>query len=124
MCRMFLKAKEKGLIKGIGFNNDAVHITHLQFADDTMLFIEPRLEYLLNAKRILRVFELVSGLKINFHKSCIVKIGKKVPGDDEWARVFRCVMGSLPITYLGLPLGGNPNREDLWKPVIQKVKER
>ncbi|KAK3225650.1 hypothetical protein Dsin_005512 [Dipteronia sinensis] len=31
---------------------------------------------------------------------------------------------SLPITYLGLPLGGNPKKEALWSPVIQKVKER
>jgi hypothetical protein len=72
----------------------------------------------------LRCFELVSGLKINFHKSCIVKVGKKSVEDVSWSCAFRCSLAFLPITYLGLPLGGNPRREDFWNPVIQKVKER
>ncbi|KAK2663151.1 hypothetical protein Ddye_001725 [Dipteronia dyeriana] len=38
---LLVKAREKGLMKGIGFQNDEVHLTHLQFADDTLLFIEP-----------------------------------------------------------------------------------
>ncbi|KAK2642819.1 hypothetical protein Ddye_024582 [Dipteronia dyeriana] len=124
LSRMLNKARVRGLIKGIGFRNDVVHITHLQFADDTMLFIEPRMEYLSNAKRILCCFELVSGLKINFHKSCLVKIGKKFLGNDKWARVFRCTSADLPITYLGLLLGGNQSREALWNPIIKKVKDR
>jgi hypothetical protein len=89
------------LIKGIGFQNDDIHITHLQFADDTMLFIEPRMDYVLNARRILRCFELASGLKINFHKSCLVKVGKKLPDNVLWSRAFRCASSSFPITYLG-----------------------
>ncbi|KAK2639301.1 hypothetical protein Ddye_027096 [Dipteronia dyeriana] len=77
------------------------------FADDTILCLEPKVEYLLNAKRILRCFEIISGLKINFHKSFLVRVGKKRPTKDDWASIFRCVMSSLPVTYLGLPLGGN-----------------
>ena len=75
-------------------------------------------------KGFLRCFELVSGLKINFHKSCLVKIGKKCQGDEVWAHAFRCASSSLPITYLGLPLGGNSSREDLWNQVIKKVEDR
>ena len=41
LSKMMDKARERGMIKGIGFNNDELHITHLQFADDTMLFIDP-----------------------------------------------------------------------------------
>ncbi|KAK3172175.1 hypothetical protein Dsin_033156 [Dipteronia sinensis] len=83
-----------------------------EFADDTLLFLEPCMEFLLNSKRVLRCFELVSGLKVNFHKSCIVKVGKKIPGDEGWAKAFHCVSSSLLISYLGLPLSGNAKREE------------
>ncbi|KAK2648760.1 hypothetical protein Ddye_016249 [Dipteronia dyeriana] len=56
------------------------------------------------------VAEVLCSLKINFHKSYLDKIGKKAPGDVEWAQVFRCASATLLITYLGLPLGGNPSR--------------
>ncbi|KAK3220321.1 hypothetical protein Dsin_014291 [Dipteronia sinensis] len=49
------KALNLGLIKGENFDDSKVHITHLQFADDTMLFLKPRMEYILNAKRVLDV---------------------------------------------------------------------
>ncbi|KAK3193143.1 hypothetical protein Dsin_024453 [Dipteronia sinensis] len=124
LSSMFFKAKDLGLIKGMGFGANAIHINHLQFADDTVLLIEASVEYLLNAKRILRVFELASGLKINFLKSCLVKIGKKSPSNKEFAYSFRCSLSSLPITYLGLPLGGNSNREAFWQPMIAKVEHR
>ncbi|KAK0606106.1 hypothetical protein LWI29_034196 [Acer saccharum] len=120
---MLCATKNRGLIRGVEFQNDAIHLTHLQFVNDTMLFIDPSTEYLLNAKRILRCFELASGLKINFHKSCLVKIGKKRQGDEDWTRMFRCASSSLPIMYLGLPLGGNARKEALWNPIICKVKE-
>jgi hypothetical protein len=74
---MFCKAKQLGMVKGAVFGDGVVQISHLQFVDDTILFLEPKVEYIRNAKRILRCFELISGLKINFHKSCLVRIGKK-----------------------------------------------
>ncbi|KAK3220873.1 hypothetical protein Dsin_014843 [Dipteronia sinensis] len=70
------KAFELNLLKEASLGNDEVHISHLQFADDTILFLELNMEYLVNRKRILRCFEMASGFKINFHKSCVVKVGK------------------------------------------------
>ncbi|KAK2662620.1 hypothetical protein Ddye_001194 [Dipteronia dyeriana] len=84
-------------------------ISQQWLGDDTLLFVEPHMDFLLSAKRILRCFELVSCLKINFHKSSLVKIGKKSPSDYIWAKAFRC---------------GNPLKESLWIPVIKKVKDR
>ncbi|KAK3199203.1 hypothetical protein Dsin_022618 [Dipteronia sinensis] len=124
LSRMFHRAKEMDLVRGAVFWNGGVHICHLQFADDTILFLDPKLEYLLNAKRILRCFELVSGLKITFHKSCLVRVGKKRPGEEDWATAFRCVSESLPVTYLGFPMGGISSREGFWNPVVSKVEQR
>ena len=70
-------------MKGAVFGKNEVHVSHLQFADDMILFIQPNLSYFLNARRILKVFELVSGLRINFHKSCVVSVGGRERGVEE-----------------------------------------
>jgi hypothetical protein len=54
----------------------------------------------------LLLFEEVSGLKVNFHKSMLT--GVNIP--DSWlmtaASVMNCKRGKLPFVYLGLPIGG------------------
>ncbi|KAK2640108.1 hypothetical protein Ddye_027903 [Dipteronia dyeriana] len=89
-----------------------------------MLFLEPNLEFLLNAKRILRCFELASGLRINFHKLCRVRIGKRMGGIEEWSRRILCKNALLPINYLGLPLGGRPSALAFWKPLLVRIENR
>lgn len=44
-------------------------VSHLQYADDTLLIGEPMVENLWSMKAMLRFFELVLGLKVNFSKS-------------------------------------------------------
>ncbi|KAK2637741.1 hypothetical protein Ddye_025536 [Dipteronia dyeriana] len=106
---LLLQATSLDLISGENFNDNSIHITHLQFVDDTILFLKPKVEYLLNAKRILRCFELASGLKVNFHKSCMVRVGRAIFNDQTgWAFLFKCKKASLPIPFLGFPLGGRP----------------
>ncbi|KAK3197994.1 hypothetical protein Dsin_021409 [Dipteronia sinensis] len=70
------------------------------------------------------VVKFLNGLKINFHKSCLVKVVKKRTFDEGWAATFRCTKSFLPITYLGLPQGGNLRKEAFWNPVISKVEQR
>jgi len=41
----------------------------LQFADDTLFMCEESVSNIFTIKTILRVFELASGRKVNFHKS-------------------------------------------------------
>ena len=74
---MFVKASNLGMFQGEDLNRGSVHVSHLQFVDDTIMFSKPKVEYLRNIKRILRCSESVSGLKINFSKSCCVRISKR-----------------------------------------------
>jgi len=62
----------------VGANN--VEINILQYADDTIFFGEATMENVNAIKVILRSFELVAGLKINFAKSCIGAIRMS----DQW----------------------------------------
>jgi hypothetical protein len=59
---------------------------------------------MLNLRCLLLCFEAVLGLKINLSKSVIVPIGEV--GDMEGlSSILGCEMESLPLMYLGLPLG-------------------
>ncbi|GAU47706.1 hypothetical protein TSUD_177110 [Trifolium subterraneum] len=72
----------------------------------------------------LRWFEFASGLRVNFSKSCLM--GVNVPSDFllEAASFLYCKVGSLPFTYLGLPVGANLRHAKTWEPVIKTIKNR
>ena len=124
LSRLFQKASELGLIEGASIGTNSVHVSHLQFADDTILFLKPKLEFLRNARRILRCYELASGLKINFHKSSVTRVGKRATNDDMWAAIFRCQKAALPISYLGLLLGFKRNSKIAWEPILSRIRSR
>lgn len=94
--------------------NDQVHgvvphlidsgISILQYADDTILFIDHNLEQAQNMKNILCAFEQISGLKINFHKSEIFCFGEAKNYENHYMELFGCNLSNFPIRYLGIPI--------------------
>ncbi|KAK3197797.1 hypothetical protein Dsin_021212 [Dipteronia sinensis] len=124
LSALFRKAAELDLVKGVVLGSEGVHVSTLQFADDTILFIQLKVKYIKNARHTLRCFELASGLKINFHKSCVVKVGKIRGVMTNWGELFGCPNVSFPIVYLGLPLGGSPSSKSFWMDLIQRVENR
>ena len=75
-------------------------------------------------KSILRTFELVSGLKINFAKSNFGAIGMPESWKQNEADFLNCNLLSIPFVYLGIPIGDNPRRCQLWDPIIKKCKKK
>lgn len=67
-------------------------------------------------------FELLSGLKIIFDKSSLYGFRTDEADLNYWASRIRCKVGCLPIGYLGVPLGLNPQRRQFWLPVIDRMK--
>nr|GEV80588.1 transposon TX1 [Tanacetum cinerariifolium] len=56
---------------------------------------------------ILKCFEEVSGLKVNYNKSKLYGIGVNEEEMMDKARWMRCGIGEYPFTYLGLHIGEN-----------------
>lgn len=75
-------------------------------------------------KCILRCFEVVSGLKINFHKSMICGVGVEDGLVEEFAAKLNCPSHKLPLKYLGLPLEANPGRKQTWQPIVDRFKKK
>lgn len=73
-------------------------------------------------KRIFRCFEILSGLRINYHKSVFAGIGVEEGLLQGFASKLNCAYQNFPLKYLGLPLGANLGRKSTWKPVLDKFK--
>ena len=100
------RAVDGGFISGCslrGRGGMEMNVSHLLFADDTIIFCEAKKEHLTSLSWILAWFEATSGLKINLAKSEVIPVGE-AEDIDELAVELRCRVGSLPTVYLGLPL--------------------
>lgn len=75
-------------------------------------------------KRILRCFEVISGLRINFYESVVCGVDVVDVVVEEFATKLNCSSQKLPLKYLGLPLGASPSRRLTWRPVVEKFKKK
>ncbi|XP_057747671.1 uncharacterized protein LOC130966866 [Arachis stenosperma] len=105
--RMIGEAVKNGRISPLLVGRDSIELSHLQFADDSILFCPPDEEIIKNYKRLLRCFELMSGLSINFYKSSLIPINC----DEHWVQSMCSLLDykgdTLPVKYLGISLGVN-----------------
>lgn len=107
LSRMLSSFIDRGFLSGFSMGSrltEEVIISHLLFADDTLVFCEANHDHLRFLRVVLLCFEAVSGLKINLAKSVLVPVGV-VDNVDELAGIMECGVSSLPLKYLGLPLG-------------------
>ena len=104
-------------------NSVGVRISHLLFADDTILFCDTSREQLLSIRLVLSCFQVFTGLKINVGKSEIVPI-EEVNNLDALANILQCRVGSLPMKYLGMPLGSSFKTTSIWNPILEKMEKK
>ena len=123
---MLRRAAVGGFISGCNFingNGNILSISHLLFADNTIIFYEAKEDQLLYLSWILFWFEASSGLKINLDKSALISMGNVVNLNALAAELgYRA--GHLPSTYLGLPLGASHKSEAVWDNIEERVCKR
>lgn len=99
----------------------------MQYAVDTLFVGEASWENIWTMKVSLRMFDLMSGLKVNYHKSSLIGINYHrldMRFLQEVADVLNCKVGSCPFNYLGLPIGANSRKSATWKPVLETLSRR
>ena len=119
--RMIQKAAREDTIRGFSLCKNGPKVTHLFFADDSLLFCRARREDLQAIQNILTSFEHASGQKINREKTTLF-FSKAVP--DEMKREIIEFLGVAEIKeyekYLGLPAVVGKNK----KASLNYIKER
>ncbi|XP_057723619.1 uncharacterized protein LOC130939537 [Arachis stenosperma] len=101
--RMIGEAVRNGRISPLFVGIDNIKLSHLQFADDIVLFCPPEEESIKNYKRLLRCFELMSGLSINFEKFCLIPINCDQYWVQSMCSLFECKESALSVKYMGIP---------------------
>ena len=90
--------------------------------------VKPRLKAnameLMCLKSLLYTFEISTGLKVNFNKSSMMPINMDEDRLSHLTRTVNCQKGSLPFTYLGLPLGITKPSLDYFIPIVTRVEKR
>ena len=108
-------------VKGKG--SERVDVSHFLFANDTLIFCKASKDDMTHLDWLFMCFEAISGLKINLEKSELFLVGT---GDDAEDLAFEvgCKVGSLPSTYLGLPLGAAFKSMAAWDRIEERLRIR
>ena len=120
------RATDGNYLSGTKFTDgkgEELVISHLLYADDTLLFCKADRDELKFIRWTLTLFEAVSSLKINLNKSEILPIGP-VAKMEELASELGCKAETLPTTYLGLPLGAKHKALRVWDSVEERFRKR
>lgn len=118
-----LRRAEQSFMSGFLVGNDECRISHLQFVDDTMIFCDADVCQLGYLRCILSCFEAVSSLHINLAKSELFPVGE-VSNIENLAWILGCKIGTLPSSYLGLPLRTPFKSKSVWDPVLEQISRR
>ena len=121
---MVNRAVNNKLISGLFTHLDADGIAILQYADDIILLIQDDLVQARNLKFLLCLFEQMSGLKINFHKSEVFCMGSAQEKTQSFERILTCKSGKFPLKYLGIPVDEKRIKNSDWNPAVEKIEKK
>ena len=96
--RMLRRGEGAGLIRGFkveGRRGGGKCVSHLLFADDTILSCDADVEQILHIRLLLLCFQAVIGLKVNVQKSEMVPI-EEVDDVHALAEILGCRVGTYP----------------------------
>ncbi|KAJ9707156.1 hypothetical protein PVL29_002241 [Vitis rotundifolia] len=126
LSRLIHRAVRGGFLSGCrikGRSGDGAEVSHLLFADDTLVFCEASQDQMAHLSWLLMWFEAISGLRINLDKSEILPVGR-VENLEALALEVGCKVGRLPNSYLGIPLGANHKSVAVWDGVEERFRRR
>jgi hypothetical protein len=118
------KAMEQGLLRPPIPSTACPDFPVIQYADDTLIILQADASQLICLKAILNSFAASTGLKVNYSKSNLMPINMDEARLAHFANTIHCQTGSLPFTYLGLPLGITKPTLEHFLPMVSRVEKR
>ena len=124
LALLIKRAKADGQIRGVIPHLIDDDLSILQYADDTIIFIDHDLEQSKNLKLLLCAFEKLSRLKINFHKSEIFCYGAAKEMQDFYTDLFGCNAWEYLFRYLGIPMHHRQLLNSEWHKVEERFEKK
>ena len=124
LSRMITAAIDNGQLFGFSVGSrlsELVNISHLLFVDDTVVFCGVNSDHIQSIHALFVCFEAVLGLKVKMAKFVLVLVGT-VGSVGDWAGILGCGTDSLPLKYLGLPLGACYEAKSIWDDIVEKIE--
>ncbi|GJR76959.1 RNA-directed DNA polymerase, eukaryota [Tanacetum coccineum] len=103
---------------------ESLHISFSRASNDGLFKGEWSDSNLKNIVKILKCFFLVSGLKINIHKSQVLGVGVPRNLVTQAASMIGCAIMQKPFRYLGLKVGDFMSRKTAWVDTVHKLWSR
>jgi hypothetical protein len=103
--------------------SEVVNISYMTFADNTLVLCGTNPDHFRYLRVLFLCFEVVSSLKVNLAKSVLVPVGN-VDNVDGLAGILGCGVSSLPLKYLGLPLGACYKAKSIWDGAVKKIERQ
>jgi hypothetical protein len=85
--------------------------------------MDHNIEHAKNMTLLLCVFEHLSGVKINFHKSELFCYGDAKECQEQYTELFGCDMGKFHFKYLGILMHHKKISNADWKIIEEKLKK-
>ncbi|XP_019170974.1 PREDICTED: uncharacterized protein LOC109166477 [Ipomoea nil] len=118
-------AVNRNLISPCVVARRAPGVSHLFFADDSLLFFKAKVEEAGTVKHCLLNYERMSGQHVNFDKSCVVfSRNTNETVRTQVAAVLSVNQAGDIGKYLGLPMGVGRNKKEVFSYIEEKLKQR
>lgn len=121
---MLNEAMSNSLVDSPLLHNTCTDYPIIQYAYDTVLVANADAQQHTHIKNLLLHFAAYTGLKVNYSKSIMISINTPAAKLNSLSTLRGCKIGSLPHTYLGLPLSTSKPRVEDYVPMMKRTENR
>ena len=122
LSRLLQRKEQLGNLRGVKLARGAPSVSHLLFADDSLLFCHANKDSALAIKEALDIYHLASGQFLNTQKSTL----SFSPNTSSTDKTFFSQTLNMPIcecheSYLGLPAYSGRSKKELFSTVKERI---
>lgn len=121
---MMREGVSRNLYRGFKVGAKEVDVNLLQYVDDTIFVGEFIEDNMVTLKSMMKCFEPVSSLKVNFHKSRFGGIGVPREKVGRFSKYLNCRILTIPFVYFEIPISTNPRKLKTWEPILVKFDKK